>query len=198
MLSSLPAPIRKGRPMPRAKTESGLARPCAHQITNEQSKAIQSVDEGYQSFQCFLLQGVTGSGKTQIFSELIQKTVARKQQVLLLVPEIGLTGQMVERIREQLDGQLAVSHSGLADGARARAFVAASDGVADVVIGTRSTLFTPMPRLGLILIDEEHDGSYKNQGRMPIFSSRSSELLGPNNGDPRGVVFGNTVTGDLA
>ena len=163
LLSSLPAPIRKGRPMPVAKTESGLARPCAHQITNEQSKAIQSIDEVYESFQCFLLQGVTGSGKTQIFSELIQRTLARKQQVLLLVPEIGLTGQMVERIREQLDGQLAVSHSGLADGARARAFVAASDGVADVLIGTRSTLFTPMPRLGLILIDEEHDGAYKNQ-----------------------------------
>ena len=109
LLSSLPAPIRKGRPLPRAKTESGLARPCAHQITNEQSKAIQSVEEAYQSFQCFLLQGVTGSGKTQIFSELIHRTIARKQQVLLLVPEIGLTGQMVERIREQLDGQLAVS-----------------------------------------------------------------------------------------
>ena len=149
--------------MPIPKTEPGLTLPCTHKITDEQSKAIQSVDESHQSFQCFLLQGVTGSGKTQIFSELIQKTVARKQQVLLLVPEIGLTGQMVERIREQLDGQLAVSHSGLADGARARAFVAASDGVADVVIGTRSTLFTPMPRLGLILIDEEHDGSYKNQ-----------------------------------
>ena len=163
LLSSLPAPIRKGRPMPTAKTESGLARPCAHQITNDQSKAIQSVDEAYQSFQCFLLQGVTGSGKTQIFSELIHRTIARKRQVLLLVPEIGLTGQMVERIREQLDGQLAVSHSGLADGARASAFVAASDGLADVVIGTRSTLFTPMPRLGLILIDEEHDGAYKNQ-----------------------------------
>ena len=162
LLSSLPGPIRKGKPMPTPKTESGLALPCTHQITNEQSKAIQSVDEGYQSFQCFLLQGVTGSGKTQVFSELIRRTVARKQQVLLLVPEIGLTGQMVERIREQLDGQLAVSHSGLADGARARAFVAASDGIADVVIGTRSTLFTPMPRLGLILIDEEHDGAYKN------------------------------------
>ena len=163
LLHSLPAPIRKGRPMPAAKTEPGLARPCAHQITDEQLKAIQSIDESYQSFQCFLLQGVTGSGKTQIFSELIHRVLARQQQVLLLVPEIGLTGQMVERIREQLDGQLAVSHSGLADGARARAFVAASNGIADILIGTRSTLFTPMPRLGLILIDEEHDGAYKNQ-----------------------------------
>ncbi len=163
LLHSLPASIRKGRPIPAAKTEPGLARPCAHQITDEQLKAIQSIDESYQSFQCFLLQGVTGSGKTQIFSELIHRVLARQQQVLLLVPEIGLTGQMVERIREQLDGQLAVSHSGLADGARARAFVAASNGIADILIGTRSTLFTPMPRLGLILIDEEHDGAYKNQ-----------------------------------
>ena len=163
LLSSLPAPIRKGRPIPSAKTKPGLARPCAYQITDEQSKAIQSVDASYQSFQCFLLQGVTGSGKTQIFSELIHRALARQQQVLLLVPEIGLTGQMVERIREQLDGQLAVSHSGLADGARARAFVAASSGLADILIGTRSTLFTPMPRLGLILIDEEHDVAYKNQ-----------------------------------
>lgn len=163
LLSSLPAAIRKGKPFPLAKTEQGQSQPPQYPLTDEQQHAIDCVNQASGDFQCFLLQGVTGSGKTQVFSELIRKTLERGKQVLLLVPEIGLTGQMVTRIQQQLTGTLAVSHSGLADGARAKAFVAASQGTTDVLIGTRSALFTPMPNLGLILVDEEHDGAYKNQ-----------------------------------
>jgi primosomal protein N' (replication factor Y) len=163
LLSCLPASIRKGNPLPAAKTEQGQSQPPNYALTDEQKDAIDCVNQASDDFQCFLLQGVTGSGKTQVFSELIHKTIERGKQVLLLVPEIGLTGQMVSRIQRQLTGKLAVSHSGLADGARAKAFVAASQGTADVLIGTRSALFTPMANLGLILVDEEHDGAYKNQ-----------------------------------
>ncbi len=163
LLSSLPTSIRKGKPLPAPKTEAGHQNQPAYELTREQKQAVIEVDQSANQFQSFLLQGVTGSGKTQVFSELISRTIKRRQQVLLLVPEIGLTGQMVNRIQDQLDGRLSVSHSGIADGARAKAFVAASQGVADVLIGTRSALFTPLPRLGLILVDEEHDGAYKNQ-----------------------------------
>ena len=138
LLSSLPTSIRKGKPFPLAKTEQGQSQPPDYPLTDEQQDAIDFVNQASDDFQCFLLQGVTGSGKTQVFSELIRKTLERGKQVLLLVPEIGLTGQMVARIQQQLTGTLAVSHSGLADGARAEAFVAASQGTADVLIGTRS------------------------------------------------------------
>ena len=163
LLSVLPTALRKGKPCPQALSLSGLSNQPLYQLTNEQKQALKSIEQYFNRFQCFLFQGVTGSGKTQVFSELIERAISRGQQTLLLVPEIGLTGQMVSRISNQLSGKLAISHSGLADGARAKAFVAASKGIADVLIGTRSALFTPMPRLGLILIDEEHDGAYKNQ-----------------------------------
>ena len=163
LLSSLPTTLRKGQPIPKPKTETGHNNSPAYQLTKDQRHAIEAVDQTANQFQCFLLQGVTGSGKTQVFSELIDRTIKRGQQILLLVPEIGLTGQMVSRIQDQLDGELCVSHSGIANSARTRAFIASARGVADVLIGTRSALFTPMPNLGLILIDEEHDGAYKNQ-----------------------------------
>ncbi len=163
LISTLPTALRKGRPLPKAQALKGFGKQPEYRLTNEQEYAVKAVNQCFNRFQCFLFQGVTGSGKTQVFSELIEHTISKGQQVLLLVPEIGLTGQMVSRISNQLKGNLAISHSGLADGARAKAFVAAANGLADVLIGTRSALFTPMPKLGLILIDEEHDGAYKNQ-----------------------------------
>ena len=175
-LLALPASLRKGKPYAVAKCEEGLGQAPNYALHPEQLQAIGVIDDAAQGFQCFLLQGVTGSGKTQVFSELIAKTVSRGQQVLLLVPEIGLTGQMVTRIQHQLNGRLVVSHSNLADGARARAFAAASEGLADVLIGTRSALFTPMPNLGLILIDEEHDSAYKNQ-EGALYSARDLAIV---------------------
>ena len=163
LLSGLPNTLRKGKPLPKPKTNTGLAKPRGYQLTNEQNVAIECIDSSTGQFNCFLLQGVTGSGKTQVFSELIAHSIARKQKVLILVPEIGLTGQMADRIQAQLKGILSVSHSGLSDGDRSRAFVAAKDGLIDVLIGTRSALFTPIKQLGLILVDEEHDSAYKNQ-----------------------------------
>ena len=163
LLSALPTALRKGKPYPHAEILYGLGNKPLYQLTSEQKHVVRSISQHFNRFQCFLFQGVTGSGKTQVFSELIELTINQGQQTLLLVPEIGLTGQMVSQISNQLSGKLAVSHSGLSDGMRSKAFVAASSGVADVLIGTRSALFTPMPRLGLILIDEEHDGAYKNQ-----------------------------------
>ena len=143
VLSSLPTALRRGRKIPKAKIVTGLNQSSTYELTKQQHHATERVRAMQNKFSCFLLQGVTGSGKTQIFTELIRSSIQRGKQVLLLVPEIGLTKQMQDRILAKLDGALAISHSGLADGARASAFVAASSGKAQVLIGTRSSLFTP-------------------------------------------------------
>lgn len=176
LLQGIPTALRKGKPLPAPKPEQGQSVARTYPLTDEQTQAIEQVQTVWDRFAVFLLQGVTGSGKTQVFSELIARTLARGQQVLLLVPEIGLTGQMVDRIQTQLTGTLNVSHSGLADGARARAYAGALSGATDVLIGTRSALFTPLPNLGLILVDEEHDSAYKNQDGAR-FSARDLAIV---------------------
>ena len=110
-----------------------------------------------------LLEGVTGSGKTEVYLHAIADCLARGQQALVLVPEIGLTPQTLTRFRSRLGVPVHVLHSGLADGERARVWAAAARGEARVIVGTRSAVFVPLPEAGLIVIDEEHDGSYKQQ-----------------------------------
>lgn len=114
-------------------------------------------------FNACLLEGVTGSGKTEVYLQLIAAQLAEGRQSLVLVPEIGLTPQLVERFRRRLPGRIVVMHSGLTDSERLAAWLAARDGSASVVIGTRSAIFTPLAQPGLIVVDEEHDSSYKQQ-----------------------------------
>lgn len=120
-----------------------------------------------------LLHGVTGSGKTELYLRLAEKVLARGLQVLILVPEINLTPQLERVVRTRLcareatagaaEHQLAVMHSRLSTGDRLRAWLRVARGAADILLGTRLALFTPLPRLGLIIVDEEHDASYKQQ-----------------------------------
>ncbi len=114
-------------------------------------------------FAVHLIEGVTGSGKTEIYIQAVLDCLARGKQALVLVPEIGLTPQTLARFRARLPVPVHVLHSNLADGDRARAWAAMAAGVGRVLLGTRSAVFTPMPDAGLIIIDEEHDGSYKQQ-----------------------------------
>src|SRR5690606_8893524 len=108
--------------------------------------------------------GVTGSGKTEVYLRLAERALAEGRQVLMLVPEIALTPQLEGRVAQRFPFANIVSlHSAQADGARSRGFVQALDGCADIVLGTRLAVFTPLPRLGLVLLDEEHDASYKQQ-----------------------------------
>lgn len=110
-----------------------------------------------------MLHGVTGSGKTELYLRLARQVMAAGRQVLLLVPEINLTPQLEHSVRTRLGDSLAVIHSRLSEGDRLRAWLRASRGQADILLGTRLALFTPLPRLGLIVVDEEHDASYKQQ-----------------------------------
>lgn len=129
----------------------------------DQVAAVAAVSESLGRFQCLLLHGVTGSGKTEVYLRAIQDVIARGRQALVLVPEIGLTPQLVARFESRFQVPIAVMHSGLNDSERLCAWESGRGGEAAIVLGTRSAVFAPLPRLGLILIDEEHDASFKQQ-----------------------------------
>jgi primosomal protein N' (replication factor Y) len=128
-----------------------------------QQQAVEAVTTALGQFQPLLLDGVTGSGKTEVYLRAIEATLARGRQALVLVPEIGLTPQALRRYGERLAVPVYALHSGLNDGERARAWQAMASGRGRVLIGTRSAIFTPLPEAGLIVVDEEHDTSYKQQ-----------------------------------
>jgi primosomal protein N' (replication factor Y) len=131
-------------------------------LTPAQQDAADAILAAGPGFAAWLLHGVTGSGKTEVYLRLIERTLARGEQALVLAPEIHLTPQLTERFQQRFpDKRLVSLHSGLADGERLAGWLACAEGRADIVLGTRLSVFTPLPRLGLILIDEEHDTSYK-------------------------------------
>jgi primosomal protein N' (replication factor Y) len=132
-------------------------------LNTEQAKALDTFVNAGEGFSCHLLEGVTGSGKTEIYLQLIEQCLQRGHQALILVPEIGLTPQTLSRFQQRFDANIGVLHSGLSDAQRYAAWEAARTGAAHVVIGTRSAIFTPLANPGLIIVDEEHDGSYKQQ-----------------------------------
>ncbi|MDP2227385.1 MAG: primosomal protein N' [Moraxellaceae bacterium] len=130
-------------------------------LHDEQQVAVSAVIDSLGSFQPFLLFGVTGSGKTEVYLQAIAATLARGEQALVLVPEIGLTPQTVARFRARFMTDIAVLHSGRNERERLEAWRAARSGRAGIIIGTRSAIFTPLARPGLIIVDEEHDLSFK-------------------------------------
>ncbi len=128
-----------------------------------QAAAVDAIGARLGAFAAFLLDGVTGSGKTEIYLHVIERVLEARRQALVIVPEIGLTPQLSRRFKRRLTGRVVVLHSNLGAGARARAWQAAAAGEVDVVVGTRSAVFTPLARPGLIVVDEEHDLSLKQQ-----------------------------------
>jgi primosomal protein N' (replication factor Y) len=133
-------------------------------LTAAQRDAADAIVDALATFAPFLLRGVTGSGKTEVYLAAAAAAIAAGGQVLLLVPEINLTPQLEERIGRALPGRSVVAlHSGLAAGERRANWTAAANGIADLVVGTRLAVFTPLPRLALVVVDEEHDASYKQQ-----------------------------------
>jgi primosomal protein N' (replication factor Y) (superfamily II helicase) len=132
-------------------------------LNAEQRTAFTAIQSGMDGFGAFLLYGVTGSGKTEVYLQLIHQCLQAGKQALVLIPEINLGPQTLERFARRFNVRIALLHSGVNDRERLDAWLAARDGEADIVIGTRSALFTPLKNAGLIIIDEEHDASYKQQ-----------------------------------
>ncbi|OZI27247.1 primosomal protein N' [Bordetella genomosp. 7] len=183
MLPAMPPPLRKpsayqGKrsglgPVARLESRKRKAAPAPVEpdeppaLNADQQAAVDAV-AGLASFKPVLLHGITGSGKTEVYLHAAQRVLAQGRQVLLLVPEINLTPQLESALRARLAGVLgadglAVMHSGLSDGERVQAWARAQRGQARMLLGTRMAIFAPLANLGLIVVDEEHDASYKQQ-----------------------------------
>ncbi len=176
---ALPPMLRKGAlPQPRKRRvvpNPGSA-PHLPRLLPDQRSAIDAI-LATRCFKTFLVYGVTGSGKTEVYLNVISETIANGRQALMLVPEIALTPQLEHRVRERFPGAHVVSaHSGVASATRARGFLDALDGKADIVLGTRLSVFTPLPRIGVIVVDEEHDLSFKQQEGLR-YSARDVAIL---------------------
>ncbi len=132
-------------------------------LNEEQLNAVKKIRNHLSNYCCTVLQGVTGSGKTEVYFSIIDLLLLEGKQILILIPEIALTGQTITRFQQRFSVEMAVLHSGLTDKQRLLAWQSAQTGKARIVIGTRSAVWTPLPKLGLIVVDEEHDLSFKQQ-----------------------------------
>jgi primosomal protein N' (replication factor Y) len=129
----------------------------------EQAIAISCIEAKLDQYGCFLLDGITGSGKTEVYLQAIEQVLKQGKQVLILVPEIGLTPQTVHRFKHRFGIDVGILHSGLNNNERLQVWQQSANGQLGIIIGTRSAIFTPMLKPGLLIVDEEHDSSYKQQ-----------------------------------
>ena len=149
------------------EAEKPILRPSEFQLNANQQQASDEIQTTFGSFQPFLLYGITGSGKTEVYFDAMAKVLAQGRQVLFLLPEINLTPQLLKRVENRFaDVPTAVLHSQMAAGKRTQDYLRAMLGQAKLVIGTRLAVFTPLPDVGLIVVDEEHDGSFKQDNEL--------------------------------
>jgi len=154
-----------------------LAQDSPFELTPEQQAAVDAVEAGRGRFGAFLLQGITGSGKTEVYLRLAERALARGERALILVPEIGLTPQLVGRFAARFAVAMATLHSGLTGTARLNAWRDALGGRARIVLGTRSAVFAPLAGLGLVVVDEEHDPSFKQHDGGFRYSARDIAVM---------------------
>jgi len=144
-------------------------------LTSDQAAAVTQIHQT-KGFAPLLLHGVTGSGKTEVYLQAIAPVLQRGESALVLVPEIGLTPQLTDRFRARFGAQVCAYHSALSEGERYDTWRQMLTGQAQVVIGTRSAIFAPLPRLGMIVLDEEHDASFKQDQPVPCYHARTVAL----------------------
>jgi len=144
-------------------------------LNAEQQSCLHEINS-HEGFACTLLEGVTGSGKTEVYLQAIEKALKEGKQALILVPEIGLTPQTVSRFKQRFSVPIVALHSNLTDRQRLDAWLQAREGIARIIIGTRSAIFTPLQSPGIIIIDEEHDPSFKQQDGFR-YSARDLAVL---------------------
>ncbi|MEW5682404.1 MAG: primosomal protein N' [Pseudomonadota bacterium] len=149
--------------VPASPYTAPAAAPSGLKLTTAQALAVTAIHQAFGRFERLLLEGVTGSGKTEVYLQSIATLLCQQQQVLVIVPEIGLTPQTLARFQARFDVPVLCWHSNLSDSERLHCYLQAQSGAAAIIVGTRSALFLPFWRLGLIIIDEEHDQSLKQQ-----------------------------------
>jgi primosomal protein N' (replication factor Y) len=176
------------------RPESGVeVRPADRQLTTEQAAAVARLTTlaERRAFSVALIHGVTGSGKTEVYLKLAAVVLASGRRVLMLVPEIALTPAVLSSFRCAFGVRVAIQHSGLSDGERHDQWQRIRGGAIDVVVGTRSAVFAPLDHLGLIVVDEEHDGSYK-QEEIPRYNARDVAIVRAQRADAL-VVLGSAT-----
>jgi primosomal protein N' (replication factor Y) len=146
-------------------------------LTDYQQEIVRQIEKIFQEKQTVLLHGITGSGKTEMYIDLINKTLDKGQQVLFLLPEIALTTQIVSRLKKVLGAKLGVYHSRFSDNERVEVWKGVWENRFPVVAGVRSSIFLPFNNLGLIIVDEEHDSSYKQYDPAPRYNARDTALV---------------------
>ena len=149
----------------------------APKLNEKQSEAINTIIESKDKFNTFLLYGITGSGKTEVYLQVIHDAVKRGKGAIVLVPEIALTPQTVERFRSRFGEDVAVLHSNLADFDRFKQWWKIRDGKAKIVVGARSAIFAPIKNLGVIVVDEEHERTYKQTDEQPRYNARDIAVV---------------------
>ncbi len=164
-------------PEERVAPDAPLLRASGPPLSPEQAEAVKAIDAAAGKFLPFLLHGITGSGKTEVYLHAVEHCLRHERRALVLVPEIGLTPQLVERFRGRFSVNVAVLHSGLTDSERLAAWRDCVSGAARIVLGTRSAVFAPVPDLGMIIVDEEHDASFKQHESGFRYSARDLAIL---------------------
>jgi primosomal protein N' (replication factor Y) len=179
MRAALPNSLRQEKESRRRKTPDGIGeKQTANALNEEQTRAVEEIYQAWEKTPTVLLFGVTSSGKTEVYIHLAEETIRKGKKVLYLVPEIALTTQLTDRLRRVFGERLGVYHSRFTDRERETIYknVLAGDRY-DVVLGVRSSLFLPFRDLGLIIVDEEHDTSYKQQDPAPRYHARTVALM---------------------
>ena len=148
-------------------------------LNEEQSKALLAISQDLEDkvFKTHLLYGITGSGKTEVYLQAIDKTLKENRGTIMLVPEISLTAQTIERFRSRFEGKIAILHHQLSEGERFDEWHKILRGEAQIVIGARSAVFSPVQNLGLIIVDEEHENSYKQNDSAPCYHARDIAVM---------------------
>jgi primosomal protein N' (replication factor Y) len=157
----------------RSEQSDSICPDTPKRLNGDQARALATITQHLHSATQFLLHGVTGSGKTEVYLQAIAPVLAAGQSALVLVPEIGLTPQLTDRFRARFGDRVRVYHSSLSDGERYDTWRQMLQGIPQVVIGTRSAVFAPLPHLGLIVLDEEHDSSFKQDQPAPCYHART-------------------------
>lgn len=157
-------------------------------LNEEQKMALEAIGQDLQQahFATHLIHGITGSGKTEVYLQAIEKTLSCGKGAIYLVPEVALTTQTIERLRTRFREKIAICHHGLSDGERYDTWHNIKKGIFKIVVGARSAIFSPVPNLGLIVVDEEHESSYKQQEEAPCYHARDVAVM-------RGKMAGCTV-----
>jgi len=183
VIGALPPRLKSLKPLPKKALEAASPQPASprfvasHTPTADQAQAIERIGGALGRFQPFLLHGITGSGKTEVYLRLIARVLEARNQALVLVPEISLTPQLEARFRHAFpEAHIVLLHSALQDVPRTAAWLAAARGEAGIVLGTRLATLTPLPRLALVVVDEEHDTSFKQQEGLR-YSGRDAAVM---------------------